>query len=158
MLKRIDTFTWIVVGTVLALLIAALVTVNLTGGAGSESLEYLAEDSPQAAVYNAFVALQKGDMNQARTYYSTQVLEEMDGDMYRDQMRYRIQDQRMRRMRITQVDMDATDPNRALVSYSLDNFYRGGPFNSGSTYTNTGVVNVVREDGTWKLDTPEFFY
>jgi hypothetical protein len=34
----------------------------------------------------------------------------------------------------------------------------GGLFNSGSTYTSERVVEVVREDGAWKINFEEYFY
>jgi len=65
---KADRFTWIVIGVVAALLIAAIVSVNLAGD--REQPAYLEENTPAAPVYNAFLALQQGDVTKARSYYS----------------------------------------------------------------------------------------
>ncbi len=50
---KLDRFTLIVIGVVVALIVAAIITVNRTSGSQSQAA-YLTEDSPAAAVYNAF--------------------------------------------------------------------------------------------------------
>ena len=58
---RIDRFTWIVIGVVLLLVVAAVVTVNLTGGKTESPANYRTDDSPDTPVYNAIVAVQAGE-------------------------------------------------------------------------------------------------
>ena len=56
---KIDKFTWAVIGVVVLLLVVAVVTVNVTGGAGVQAQDYLPLDTPEAPVYNAFLAFQR---------------------------------------------------------------------------------------------------
>ncbi len=63
-----------------------------------------------------------------------------------------------RRLRVTETRIDPDDPNRAYVTAAVDNYSTGGLFNSGSTYTSERVIEVVRDDGTWKINVEEYFY
>ena len=54
--------------------------------------------------------------------------------------------------------VDEKDPNRAFVSVAIDNYATGGLFNSGSTWSSDRMVEVVREDGAWKINVEEYFY
>ena len=158
MLRRIDTFTWVVILFVLLLLAIAIVTVNWTGGAGWTEEDYITEDTPEAPVHNAFLALQQGDLFRARANYSDSVLEEISSNQGYDPFRDRSTNQNARRLRIIEVELDEENPNRALVTFALDSFTNNGFFGSGSTWSRTSVVEVVREEETWKIDTQEFFY
>lgn len=156
---KLDKFTWAVIAVVLLLVVAAVVTVNRTGGAGTETGEYLAPDSPEAPVYNAFLALQRGDLTRAREQYSQQVLDEVgkDGnyDPFSDRTRSSTTSQRLR---ILKTDLIPDDPDRALVTFVQDTYNQGGPFNSGSTWSREGTVEVVREQGGWKINAQELFW
>ena len=79
---KLDKFTWAVIGVVVLLLVAAVVTVNVTGGIGAQAQEYMAQDTPEAPVYNAFLALQRGDLTKAREQYSQAVLDGFEKDGY----------------------------------------------------------------------------
>lgn len=154
---KVDKFTWAVIAIVALLLIAAVVSVNLAGGKMGEPVAYLDEDTPAAPVYNAFLALQEGDLAKARSYYSARVLDESkDAPGFGPFEGYNTQ--QARRLRITDIHTDASDPDRASVTFIMDTYYDSGPLGSGSSYSYERTVDVVREDGVWKLNTSEYFY
>jgi hypothetical protein len=156
---KLDKFTWAVIGVVVLLLVVAVVTVNMTGGAGVQTQEYKALDTPEAPVYNAFLAFQRGDLTKAREQYSQQVLQELDKDANYNALTNRsTSTNSSQRLRITKTEMIPDDPNRALVTFTQDTYYQGGPFDSGSTSNREGTVEVVREDDGWKINTQEFFW
>ena len=63
-----------------------------------------------------------------------------------------------RRLRIVEVETDPADENRALVTFVQDTYSQGGLFGGGNTWSRRGVVEVVREEGEWKINAQEFFY
>lgn len=156
---KLDKFTWSVVAIVVLLLVGAVITVNVTGGAGYGEPEYLAENSPQAAVYNAFVANQKQDSQALNQYFTKAVLDNY-GKTNANNKPYSgpnfYVDPTPRRLRILDTKMQGTD--KADVTFSVDRYNSGGPFGSGNTWSNTQVVPVVLEDGTWKIDTELFYF
>ena len=129
----------------------------MTQGRGVESAAYLEEDSPGAAVYNTFIALQKGDLYAARSHYSQRVLDDIAEQDY-DPFAGRGGDTTSRRLRIVAAEIDPDNENRALVTFYQDTYSQGGPFGGGQTWSRKGVVETVREDGQWKIDAQEFFY
>jgi hypothetical protein len=156
---RLDKFTVAVLVVVGLLIAAALVTVNIQG-AGEAPPAYRTEDAPETPIYNAFLALKAGDIAMARAQYSKRVLEEVEsergygplrGDAY-------IYGDAARRLRILNVRMDPENANRAYVTVAIDAYATGGLFSSGSTWTSERIVEVVREDGAWKINTQEYFY
>lgn len=154
---KIDRFTWVVIGVVALLLVAAVVTVNATDGDGWMAQEYMAADAPEAPVFNAFLAFQRGDVATARAQYSTKVLDETEDQNF-DPFSNRYNSGNSQRLRIVDVQPFTNDPDRAQVNFVLDNFSRGGLFDSGSTWSRDMSVQVVREGGEWKINTQEFFY
>jgi hypothetical protein len=154
---RLDKFTLIVLAVVGLLLVAAVVTVS-RGQAPTEET-YRTDDVPETAVVNAFLALQKGDLAKAREQYTQAVLGRVEKDPgygpLRGQAYY---GDTSRRLRVTETRIDPDDPDRAYVTAAVDNYSTGGLFNSGSTYTSERVVEVVREDGAWKINVEEYFY
>ncbi len=152
---KADRFIWIVVVVVAALLIAAIVSVNLADG--RESPAYLEENTPAAPVYNAFLALQQGDVTRARSYYSEDVFTKTEGAPPLPPLES-YPSRTARRLRITDVQVDESNPDRALVTFTLDTYRNTGPFGSGSTDSYERTVEVVREDGVWKLSAYELFY
>ena len=56
---KMDRFTWAIVIVVVLVLAAAVITVNLTGGEGWGETTYREEDTPDAVVENAFIALMR---------------------------------------------------------------------------------------------------
>ncbi|CAN5517910.1 hypothetical protein BH10CHL1_BH10CHL1_18820 [soil metagenome] len=156
---KFDKFTWTVIGVVLLLLVAAVVTVNLNRDQAGNPPAYLSDDSPITPVHNAFLALQKTDINTARAQYSARVLKDLDdnkGYSPFSNSSY-INNQTARRLRIIKSDLSTTDPNRATVVVVVDSYSSGGLFGGSNTYSSQRVVEVVREDNHWKIDTPEFF-
>lgn len=159
---KLDKFTWIVLIVVALLLIGSVITVMLNNGRGvGTEPTYMEEDSPEAPVHNAFVAFQLGEITMARRQYSAQVLEEVDKQSpYGPLQQETIYDERRtaRRLRIVDVAVDADDPDVAYVTYVQDNYNNEGLFGGGSTWSTRRTVQVIREDGRWKLDAMEFFY
>jgi hypothetical protein len=155
---RIDRFTWIVILVVLALLVAALVTVSRRGQEPAATPEYRSDDAPDTPVYNAFVALQRGDIATARTQYSQRILDTHKDDYDPFSGRGYVDEGGSRRLRIIETKIDPNDPNRAAVTIVIDSYYPGGLFGGGNTSSMRRTVQVVREDGKWKLDTDEYFF
>jgi len=154
---KLDRFTWIVIAIVVALLAAAVITVSLTQGRGAGGTDYVEDGSPGAAVFNAFTALQKSDLYAARNQYSARVLEDIAEQNW-DPFAGRGADTTARRLRIVAVETDPADENRALVTFVQDTYSQGGLFGGGNTWSRRGVVEVVREEGEWKINAQEFFY
>jgi hypothetical protein len=153
---KMDRFTWAVVIGVALLLVGAVVTLSLSGGRGNQGAEeYLTEDSPEAAVYNAYLAFQKGDRNTARQSYSTAVLEADDG-LFRNQLGRIYMQERNQRLRILSVERQGDES--ALVTIAIDNYSGGGLFDSGSTWTQRQTIPLIREEGRWKIDSQVYFY
>lgn len=156
---KIDKFTWAVIGVVLLLLVAAVVTVNTTGGVGAEEQEYMALDVPEAPVYNAFLALQRGDLTRARAQYSEAILADFEENGNFDPFTGRsTSPNTSQRMRILGTEPIADDPDRMLVTFTQDTYNQGGPFGAGSTWSREVTVEVVREEDGWKINTPEYFW
>ena len=157
---RFDKFTVIVLVIVGLLIGAAVITVNRN--AGIETPEsYRTEDAPETPVYNAFLALKSGDIATARAQYSKQVLEEAAGERGYGPLRgesYGYYGDTARRMRILNVRIDPQDADRAYVTTAIDTYSTGGFLNSGSTWTSERTVEVIREDGAWKINAQEYFY
>ena len=154
---KVDKFTWAIIALVALLLIAAVVSVNMADGNAGEEAAYIDDDTPAAPVYNAFLALQEGDLSKARSYYSTRITDEFKAspgyppfDSYSGQQ--------ARRLRITDVHVNEADPDQASVTFIVDTYHDSGLFGSGSSYSYERTVDVVREDGAWKLNASEFFY
>ncbi len=157
---KIDRFTIIIIAIVAVLIVAAIVTVNRTGGATAINADYLSEDTPAAPVYNAFLALQRGDRDALRAQYSQAVLAEVDGnDQYGPLGRLAtLNEMQARRLRILSTEIDSGDPNQATVTFEIDNYSSGGLFDAGNTWSSRRTVTVVREDERWAIDVAEYFY
>ena len=156
---RLDKFTIIVLAIVGLLIAAAVVSVNLNASVEAPDT-YRTEDAPETPVYNSFLALRNGDIATARAQYSQQVLEEAASDRGYGPLRgesYGYGDT-ARRMRILNVRLDPQDADRAYVTTAIDTYSTGGLFNSGSTWTSERTVEVIREDGAWKINAQEYFY
>ncbi len=152
-----DKFTWIVIAIVVALLVAAVITVNRSGVDTEPALTYRTDDAPDTPVYNAFVATELGETFNARKQYSSTVLEQIKRDGYDPfSSGYRGGDM-SRQLRIIAVDVDENDPNHGVVTVIEDNYSPSGPFGSGNTWSNRRVIPVVREEGVWKIDAAEYF-
>jgi hypothetical protein len=155
---RIDRFTWVVILVVAALLIAAVITVNRTGATGEAPLEYRTVDEPATPVYNAFLAMQRGDVATAREQYSKRILEEQRNGYDPFVGRGYVDERNSRRLRIVESEIDANDPDKALVTIEIDSYYPGGLFGGGNTSSIRRTLQVIREEERWKLDTDEYFF
>lgn len=154
---RLDKFTIVVLTVVAVLLAVAVVTVNRGTGRGAES--YRTEDAAETPVVNAFLALQNGDIAMARQQYSKQALKESEGDKgYGPLHGEPYYGDTARRLRLLTTRVDPNDSARAYVTVALDTYSTGGLFNSGETWSTDRVIEVVHEDGAWKINTQEFFY
>lgn len=154
---RLDKFTIAVLAVVAVLLVAAVITVSRSQSQANQP--YRTEDAPATPVVNAFLALQKGDLATARQQYSKQALAAADKDNAYGPLRGQpYYGDTSRRLRLVEARIDPNDPNRAYVSVAIDNYATGGLFNSGSTYSSDRMVEVVREDGAWKINVEEYFY
>ncbi|HEY54298.1 MAG TPA: hypothetical protein G4N94_12680 [Caldilineae bacterium] len=152
-----DKFTWTIIIVVVLVLAAAVITVNLTGGAGWGEPTYLTEDTPEAAVHNAFVAFMKQDYAKARQYYSAQVLDnEGRGEPFPGKGGRIYPHDANQRLRIRSVDY--LEDGEAIVTVVIDYYAPGGLFGGGDAWSRKMVLRVVREEDGWKIDTPEFFY
>lgn len=156
-----DKFTIIVLVVVGVLLAAAVFTISRTNDAGSQA-DYVTDDTPSAPVVNAFIALQNGDIPKARAQYSAEILKRVDsteagsyGPLRGNSYGYADTN---RRLRVLKEQIDDSDPDRAYVTVAIDNYTSGGLFNSSSTWSTERVVEVVREDGAWKINGEEYFY
>ena len=155
---RLDKFTLAVLAVVGLLLVAAVITVNR--GSTPAAQEYRTDDAPETPVVNAFLALQQGDIATARKQYSQEVIARADEDKSYGPLSGQTYygGDSARRLRLIETRSDPEDSNRAFVSIAIDNYNTGGVFNSGSTWTYERVIEVVREDGAWKINVDEFFY
>ena len=153
---KMDRFTWAIIIVVIAVLVAAVVTVNLTGGEGWGEALYLDEETPEAVVHNAFVAFMNQDFAEARQYYSAEVLaDDKRGDPFPGMGERYYPNNTNRRLRIKSVDH--VDDSEALVVVVIDHYSSGGPFGGGDTWSRERILRVIQEEGGWKIDTHEFF-
>ena len=156
---KIDKFTWAVIGVVVLLLVVAVVTVNVTGGVGIQAQEYKPLDTPEAPVYNAFLAFQRGDVTKAREQYSQDVLDEYGKNEGYDEFAGRnTSSNSSQRLRILKTEPIPDDPDRMLVSFVQDTYNQGGIFGSGDTRSREGTVEVVHEEDGWKINSQELFW
>ena len=156
-----DKFTIAVLVVVGVLLAAAIFTVSRTNNS-SEPAAYLTEDAPATPVVNAFLAFQDGDIPKARAQYSQAILARVDsteagsyGPLRGENYGYTDAN---RRLRVLKEQIDDTNPDRAYVTVAIDTYNTGGLFNRGDTWSSERVVEVVREDGAWKINGEEYFY
>ena len=154
---RLDKFTLVVLGVVALLLIAAVVMVGRN--TQPEQQAYQTDDTPATPVVNAFLALQQGDLAMARKQYTQAVLDrDKDDPAYGPLHGQTYYGDSSRRRRVVETRIDPDNADRAYITAAVDTYSTGGLFNSGSTWTNERVVEVVREDGAWKINVEEFFY
>lgn len=155
---RFDKFTWVVTLVVLLLLVAAVITVNRSRGEPAE-LTYRTADEPATPVWNAFVALQRGDVATARAQYSSRLLDDQRRNGFDPFTGRGYGDNRTaQRLRIVEAEPDLASADRAYVTIVVDRYYPGGLFGGGNTHSSRRTLQVVREEGAWKLDTDEYFY
>ena len=156
---RIDKFTWGVVLVVAVLLIAAVVTVSRTNQQATTPEEYRSADEPATPVWNAYLAMQRGDIVKAREQYSERILADQKKNNY-DPFTNRgyVDDRTATRLRILETQIDPDNAALAFVTISLDRYYPGGLFDGGNTSSSKRTLQVIREDDRWKVDTDEYFF
>lgn len=156
---RFDKFTWGVLLVVALLLIAAVVTVSRTNQQAAVPEEYRTADEPASPVWNAFLAMRRGDVVKAREQYSKRVLAEQKKNNYDPFTNSSYgDDQNAVRLRILETQFDPQDADLAFVTISIDRYYSGGPFEGGNTSSTRRTLEVIREDDRWKVDTDEYFF
>jgi hypothetical protein len=153
---KMDKFTWAIIIVVIVVLLAAVITVNLTGGDGWGEATYLDEDTPEAVVHNAFVAFMNQDFAKARQYYSDEVFkDDVRVARFPGEREYYYPNDMNRRLRIKSVSH--VDDGETIVTAVIDYYSREGLFGGGNTWSRERMLKVVRDEGKWKIDTPEFF-
>ena len=150
---KMDKFIWAVIIIVVLVLVAAVITVNLTGGEGWGEPTYLTEDTPEAVVHNAFVAFMNQDYAKAHQYYTDDAL--AGRSSLDEKAIYRPNDDNQR-LRIKNINY--LDDGEAIVTVAIDHYSSEGPFGGGNTWSYEMRLKVVREEDGWKIDTREFFY
>lgn len=154
MAARFDRFTWAVIGVVVLLIAAAVLTVTL-GGQDWSSDAYLDEDTPAAVVHDAYLALMRNDMARARGYFSNRVLAETEKEIpFVERFAY-LRDQNTR-LRILEVTMEGED--KALVTVAIDRYTPGGLFDANTIWTDRRTIPLVREADGWKIDTVDLLF
>jgi len=133
---------------ILVLVVVAVAAVVLLGSRGAVDLP---ADSPEGVVQRHLAAHEKGDHEEAWGYFSADVQEEMPLDTYRRTAgefgAYR--DFGSRRILFDESEVDG---DRARVHLTVEEFYDGGPFGGGETFRSGRVIDLVREDGAWRID------
>lgn len=153
---KLDKFTWAIILIVLVVLVAAVVTVNLTGGAGWGVATYLEEDTPEAVVHNAFLAFLKQDVAKARQYYTTDVLaDDLKGERFPGERYSYYTDNTNRRLQIKNISH--VDGGEAMVTVVIDYYSSDGLFGGGNTWSRERMLKIIQEEEEWKIDTSEFF-
>ncbi len=151
-----DRFSWIVIGVVGLLLLAALGAATLRPGAGAAAQEvYLEQDTPDGVVHDAFVAFLRRDTERMKGYFSERVRANFDRDQRWPNMDYAPQTG-SRRMRIESVEMQGEE--RAIIAIAVDNYNPGGLFNQGNVWTSQQTLTLVREQDGWKIDSENFYF
>ena len=156
---RLDRFTIVVLAVVGVLLVAALATVYWSGP-NRQTAEYRADDTRRNTRPQRLPRPAQGRHGQGARTVQRQVLEDIDKqEGYYGPLRGPYySDQTARRLRILKTEPDPKNPDRAYVTAAVDTYSGGGLFDSGSTWSSERVVEVVREDGVWKINTQEYFY
>jgi hypothetical protein len=108
---------------------------------------YRTADSPETPVYNAFLALQRGDIATARAQYSRRILDQQEENYDPFVGRGYIDDRTSRRLRIISTEIDPENPDKALVTIAIDSYSPGGLFGGGYTSSMRRTIQVIREDG-----------
>jgi len=151
-----DRFSWIVIGVVGLLLLAAVGVATLRPGQGAAAQEvYLEQDTPEGVVHDAYVAYLSQDSVKMESYYSKRVQAIFKKDNQRPTSNY-YPDQQSRRMRVESVKNLAAD--QATVIFAIDTYSPGGLFDQGNVWTNRQTLMLIREDGGWKIDSENFYF
>lgn len=159
---KFGLFTWVVIGVVLALIVAAVLTANLSRPQVVTPDSIVAADSPAAPVVAAVLAVQNGDAAAARAQFSQRALDEVNKQGWdpianaTSNGYNNAESQRVRILKVSQAQVDANGMEYAYVTLAQDNFSNGGLFGR-STYTYERTIRVVKVEGTWKVDDVSLF-
>ncbi|GBD16016.1 hypothetical protein HRbin26_00911 [bacterium HR26] len=118
--------------------------------------------SPEAALVDYLDALEAGDADRVYALLSQSAREEVErrekegvGYSFRQEIRYARDSLRDARVRITRVDRR---DDQATLTLTIDRFSSSGPgfppFPSGERYSYERTIDLVLEDGSWKVDEP----
>jgi hypothetical protein len=154
---KMDRFTWIVIAVVAVLVIVAAVTVATSDDSALDAAASQEVTGPAAPVFNAIVAVQKGEIALARAQFTEEALaahKKQGYDPIANAATYYGNDAGARRVRIANVSEEV---DVAYVTIVEDTFSGGGLFGR-STWSNQRVIRVERVDGEWKIDDPNLFY
>ena len=145
-MKRTDRYlVGLVIGIVILVIVAFVVTLS------KPEAEYQADGSPDAAVHNYLLALQKDDYERAYGYLSPSIVNypQTLGDFSRDIKNYRW-DFRLDENVSLQVQSAREVGDRAFVAVQETRFSGGGLFDSGQ-YLNKFEMELIQENGDWKI-------
>lgn len=145
---QLDRFTislLVLVGTLfLAALISVLVNSDRTA---PEALpQYRTDNSPEAVVYNGYLALQRGEMDQYEKLFAPERWEELnekDGDML-----FGYYSSGTFGLKVVDAVVDGSAAVVTVAVYRTDN---RGFFGLRSVQANQWTVDVEQVDGEWKL-------
>jgi hypothetical protein len=161
---KIDLFTWTIIGVVLALVVAAVVTVNLSSGTPTAARSPVEPESPAAPVVAAILAVQQGDVSTARAQFTAEALADYETRGYDPIANSAMaaansqNAQRVRIVNISAVTQNEEGRDQAFVTIAEDNFSGGGGLFGRSTWSSQRLVRVEREEGVWKVADPNLFY
>ena len=162
MFKGIDRFLATILGVVFLIIVVAVV---LVWRSPTEiDLEYSAGNEPNNVVHNYIVAITKGDEQRAKSYLSSEVLEEVserEGDGY-SLVRPR-SGSRDSGIRIV-VELEGIEDGLATVSVDITHFYSSaspiGLFAvfDDNQWTSTHTVRLRQFGGEWLIVKPFAYY
>ncbi len=162
MIKGIDRFLATILGVIFLIIVVAVVLVWRSPA--DLELEYSAGGEPDNVVHNYIVAITKGDEQRAKSYLSTEVLEEIgerEDDGYR-LVRTR-SGSRESGIRIV-VELEGIDDGLATVSVDITHFYSDpspiglfAVFDSNQ-WTSRHTVRLRQFDDEWKIVKPFDYY
>ena len=162
MFKGIDRFLATILGVIFLIVVVAVVLVWRSPA--EIELEYSAGSEPDNVVHNYIVAITKGDEQRAKSYLSSEVLEEVDereGDGY-SLVRTR-SGSRESGIRIV-VELEGIEDGLATVDVDITHFYSDpspiGLFAifDSNQWTSRHTVRLRQFDGEWMIVKPFEYY
>ena len=162
MIKGIDRFLATILGVIFLIVVVAVVLVWRSPA--EIELEYSAGSDPDNVVHNYIVAITKGDEQRAKSYLSSEVLEEVnerEGDGY-SLVRSR-SGSRDSGIRIV-VELEGIEDGLATVNVDITHFYsNASPIGlfavfDDNQWTSTHAVRLRQFDGEWKIVKPFAYY
>lgn len=158
MIRGMDRFLATILAGILLIVVLAVVLV-WRSPTGAE-LEYRAGSEPEDVVHNYAVAIAKGDETRAKSYFSPEVLadiEEMEDDGY---MLVRPDSRPSRSGKRVVVELEGIEDGLATVTVDVTRFYSDptpiGLFSifDDNQWTSSSLVRLRQFDGVWKIVKP----